>query len=156
MKAWAALGATVALVAPAYAQAPDSGASRLGRALAGGDRIAEEAAQRRMYDRAQLEAAMQEIRASRLRQEQTQTEQYWQSALLATYVEQGLPEAEARAISATYRISPEGAAMLHTVRRIGVEQAARDARAALDRHDHRVANDLIVAAIIVMQELGAE
>lgn len=137
---------------PALGAAQDeSGWKKLGSVLGGGaDR--EGAYMDGMRQQAETEALIAETRTLRLEAEGKAVNQRIQSQLILRWQQVGLAPDQATAIASTYEFNSVQAAIIADLRVRGADSAINPIRKALDDYNYLLANQLLIAFVIITRE----
>jgi hypothetical protein len=158
--AWVFLSCSLLTVASTPAAAQKGRFARdLMDALAGVDRDAayrEGQRQRAEIDRLEAETELARATADLARAEEESRRSHEQFvAMLARHWERmGLAPDEARSVAAAFEWTEQQDAITGSVRRNGLEASARDIGAAYRGYDYLLANQLLVAYLVVYNEVG--
>lgn len=148
---WAFVISAVSLAAPSFAQQSSAyrGAESLGRALLERDQSAYEDQYRRTVE---TEAAFWEAVRARQEADALQLELQMMESLRRWWIQLGLPEEEAAAVSRSFQWNGDLDAMLVRARREGAAPTIAAAVAAYKDYRYLQANQLLVAAQITAAE----
>lgn len=146
------LAIVACVLLPALGVAQDkSGWEKLGSALGGGvDR--EGAYLDGMRQQAETEALIAETRKLQLEAEGKARNQRIQSQLVLHWQQVGLAPDQAEAIASTYEFSSVQTAIIADIRVRGADSAINPIRKALDEYNYVLANQLLIAFVIIAKE----
>jgi hypothetical protein len=148
---------SLAVLAICAAATQANAQSRLLDAITGVDRegaFREGVRQRAELDRmlAEAEAARAAADLARADREALAQQQEIQAELAALWERLGIPSEEAQLIAVQWHWTESQDAIVASLRRRGLERVGDDLRAALDRYDYLLANQLLLAYIVVAQD----
>lgn len=137
------------LLAPAVIAAQDSnGWAKLGAVLGGGiDR--EGVYMQEQVERAEREALFYEVEAQRHDLETRRRNERTRSQLAELWQAAGFAPSDAKALAAAYEPDASEVAVIAGVRRKGVASTVPDINDALDSHSYLLANQLLIALVVV-------
>ena len=129
-------------------------------AVAGVDRDAEyrEGQQQRAdleLARANAELARATAELARTEEENRRTDERFRTALASHWERAGLSPDEARSVAAAWRWTGQEDAIMDSVRRNGLEATARDIGTAYRAYSYMLADQLLLAYLIVRSEVSA-
>jgi hypothetical protein len=150
---------TAAVSAPASAQSGQV-VSNLVDALAGVDRdAASRGGQQQRADlqlaRANAELARATAELARTEEENRRTDERFRTALASHWEHAGLSSDEARSVAAAWQWTGQEDAIMDGVRRNGLDATARDIGTAYRASNYLLANQLLLAYLIVYGEVSA-
>ncbi len=149
---------TGAVCTPASAQNGQVVANAV-EALAGVDRDAAHREQPQRADlelaRANAELARATAELARTEEENRRTDERFRTILASHWERAGLSPDEARSVAAAWQWTGQEDAMMDSVRRNGLEATARDIGAAYRAYNDLLANQLLLAYLIVYGRVNA-